>query len=349
MWCENKKMKAYNLHGVSDLRFEDVDVPIPKSNETLVQVKAAGICGSDIPRIFINGTYHFPTIPGHEFAGIDVCTGKRVGIFPLIPCKKCSQCIKGKYEMCKEYNYLGSRTDGGFAEYVAVPKWNLIELPDNVTFEQAAMLEPMAVAVHAIRSISPSCGDTVAVMGLGTIGMLIVMFLLDMGIKDIYVVGNKEYQKSKCVSLGIDESRYINVVTNTGDKLVADTLIRSNNNKGVDIFFECVGKNETIETAIRSTAPSGKIQLVGNPASNISFEKDTYWKILRNQLILRGSWNSSFLHNDEDDWHYALNRLREGYISPQRFISHRYKFDELYKGLEIMRDKKEDYIKIIIE
>ena len=156
-------MRAYNLHGVSDLRLENADIPVPQDNETLVQVKAAGICGSDIPRIFVNGTYHFPTIPGHEFAGVDMQTGKRVGIFPLIPCGACGPCMDRKYEMCRHYSYLGSRTDGGFAEYVAVPKWNMIELPDNVTFEQAAMLEPMAVAVHAMRSISPSSGDAVAV------------------------------------------------------------------------------------------------------------------------------------------------------------------------------------------
>ena len=202
-------MKAYNLRGVSDLQFENVDIPVPEDSETLVQIKAAGICGSDIPRIFVNGTYHFPTIPGHEFSGIDVKTKKRVGVFPLIPCRKCKPCRDGRYEMCRNYSYLGSRTDGGFAEYAAVPEWNMVELSDNVAFEQAAMLEPMAVAVHAMRSISPSCDDTVAVMGLGTIGMLLVMFLLDAGVTDIYVIGNKDFQRKTCKAMGIDEIRYI--------------------------------------------------------------------------------------------------------------------------------------------
>ncbi len=342
-------MKAYNLRGVSDLQFENVDIPVPEDSETLVQIKAAGICGSDIPRIFVNGTYHFPTIPGHEFSGIDVKTKKRVGVFPLIPCRKCKPCRDGRYEMCRNYSYLGSRTDGGFAEYAAVPEWNMIELPDNVTFEQAAMLEPMAVAVHAMRSISPSCDDTVAVMGLGTIGMLLVMFLLDAGVTDIYVIGNKDFQRKTCKAMGIDEIRYIDAASEEQNSAVAEQIMNVTHGRGVGVFFECVGKNETIKTALKVTAPGGRIQLVGNPASDISFDRDTYWKILRNQLTVKGSWNSSFTHDDDDDWHYVLNRLKEGKICPEMLISHRFGFNELNKGLDIMRNKTEDYIKVMIE
>ena len=341
-------MKAYNLRGVSDLQFENVDIPVPEDSETLVQIKAAGICGSDIPRIFVNGTYHFPTIPGHEFSGIDVKTKKRVGVFPLIPCRKCKPCRDGRYEMCRNYSYLGSRTDGGFAEYAAVPEWNMIELPDNVTFEQAAMLEPMAVAVHAMRSISPSCDDTVAVMGLGTIGMLLVMFLLDAGVTDIYVIGNKDFQRKTCKAMGIDEIRYIDAASEEQNSAVAEQIMNVTHGRGVGVFFECVGKNETIETALKVTAPGGRIQLVGNPASDISFDRETYWKILRNQLTIRGSWNSSFLGEEGDDWHYVLQRVAKGLVSPEHIITHRFVLRDLEQGLQIMRDKTEEYGKIMI-
>lgn len=340
-------MKAYNLYGVSDLRFDDVSKPIPLEDETVVKVKSAGICGSDIPRIFTTGTYNFPTIPGHEFAGIDTCTGKRVGVFPLIPCMKCLPCMEKKYEMCRNYSYLGSRTDGGFAEFVAVPKWNLIELPDNVSFEQAAMLEPMAVAVHAMRSVALTQDESIAVIGLGTIGMLLIMFLLDSGMKNVYVIGNKDFQRDTCISLGISKEHYIDSRSDNGES-VEDRLKTLTNGKGIDIFFECVGKNETVNIALNATAPGGIIQLVGNPASDMLFDKNTYWKILRNQLTIRGSWNSSFNHDASDDWHYVLSRLEEDRIHPEQFISHRFDFTELYKGLEIMRDKAEDYIKIMI-
>ena len=127
-------LKAYVLHEIGELRYEDRPLPEIRPGWALVKVLAAGICSSDIPRIFEKGTYHFPTIPGHEFSGqVEKAAnesdgkwvGKRVGVFPLIPCKKCPSCQKGQYETCTNYDYIGSRRDGGFAEYVAVPVWNL--------------------------------------------------------------------------------------------------------------------------------------------------------------------------------------------------------------------------------
>ena len=181
-------MKALVLHDVGKISVEEVNKPFPKAGEVLLKVMACGICGSDIPRAYKDGAHAMPLIIGHEFAGVvEECgesvdkswMGKRVGVFPLIPCKECECCKNNKYEMCKDYSYLGSRRDGGFAEYVTVPEWNLIELPERVSFEQAAMLEPMAVAVHAIRRVRPTSEDSVVIMGLGTIGLLVTMLLLD--------------------------------------------------------------------------------------------------------------------------------------------------------------------------
>jgi len=346
-------MKAYVLHEIGGLRYEEVDRPILKPEEVLVEVKAAGICGSDIPRIFKNGTYSFPLIPGHEFSGIVVETGaeadnvwlgKRVGVFPLLPCGNCVPCQGGHYEMCRSYSYFGSRTNGAFAQYVAVPVWNLVELPEKVSFEAAAMLEPMAVAAHAMRSIEPKKDGRVAVCGLGTIGLLLTMFLKEAGIDNLFVIGNKEFQKKNVLELGIPEERYFD----GRKKGVADRIMEQSGNLGVDVFFECIGKNETVAEAICLTAPGGKVQLVGNPVSDMNFDRNTYWKILRNQLTVKGNWNSSFLHSPEDDWHYVLKRLEEGRIHPERYITQRLSLQELEKGLCIMRDKTEEYVKVMI-
>ena len=205
-------MKAWVLHDIGKITLDEVSVPQPAAGEVLLKVHAAGICGSDIPRIYDTGAHSMPLIPGHEFAGEvvgvgaevkDAWIGKRVGVFPLIPCRECRPCSERRYEMCRSYSYLGSRRDGGFAEYVVVPEWNLIELADNVAYEEAAMSEPMAVAVHAIRRVQPETSDTVVVCGLGTIGELIVMFLIDMGIKNILVVGNKDFQRQSVLKMGI--------------------------------------------------------------------------------------------------------------------------------------------------
>lgn len=344
-------MKAFVLHDIGDLRFENVEIPKIKDDEVLVQVKAAGICGSDIPRIYKTGAYSHPLIPGHEFSGCVIKTNnnekkwenKKVGIFPLIACNKCIPCKNKQYEMCRSYGYLGSRRNGGFAEYAAVPANNIIELPENVSFEEAAMLEPMAVAVHSIRRNNLQKQNNIVICGLGTIGLFILMFLLEAGFENIYVIGNKYFQKENAIKLGLSEKHYCDTKTTN----ISEWIKSKTNDNGADIFFECVGKNETIFQAVNNTAPAGKVILVGNPYSDITFEKSLYWKILRNQLTIMGTWNSSFTHNINDDWHYVLDKLKNKLISPAILISHKFNIDELEKGFNIMRDKTEDYIKII--
>lgn len=348
-------MKSYVLHAINDFHYEDTEIQDLTDGTVLVKVHAAGICGSDIPRIYKNGTYHYPLIPGHEFSGevvkcsskVDsVWVGKRVGVFPLIPCMKCPQCRSKKYEMCTDYSYLGSRTDGGFAEYVRVPVWNLIELPECITYEQAAMMEPMSVAVHAIRRVfglKPLDSDeTIAVYGLGTIGMLVVMFLHGMGYDNIIGVGNKDIQEKLFTEAAGEHSRYVdtrNIKFSEWTKM----------SEGIDIaaVFECVGRSETIGESVLAAAPGGRVQLVGNPAGDIDLQRDIYWKILRRQLTVTGTWNSSFTHEAADDWNYVLSMLQKGMLHPEKIITHRFSMPELINGFEIMRDKSEPYMKIM--
>ena len=347
-------MKAYVLHGINDIRFEDAPVPVPKEDEVLVKVRAAGICGSDIPRIYKNGAHVHPIIPGHEFAGevVDAGSfdnsdliGKRVGVFPLIPCKQCEQCKKKNYEMCRKYDYLGSRSDGAFAEFVRVPVWNLIELPDSVPFEYAAMLEPLSVATHSMRAMIDENTDRnvpVLVWGVGTIGMMLVMLLKSEGFKNILCVASKSYQAQTLADkIGIDRN---NIFAGT-DRDISLEWIKEKTGSGAEISFECVGKNETYSSVIEATAPSGKVMLVGNPASDMSLSRDVYWKILRNQLTLKGTWNSSFTKEENDDWHYVLNKLSNNEIQAEALISHKFNLEDLIKGFELMRDKSENYIK----
>lgn len=345
-------MKAWVLHNIGDIRFDTAEEPILKEREVLVKVRAAGICGSDIPRIYQNGAYSHPLIPGHEFSGEVVKTGafanaswqgKRVGIFPLIPCRKCPPCRKKQYEMCRNYSYLGSRRDGGFAEYAAVPEDNLIVLPDSITFEEAAMLEPMAVAVHAMRRIGADENDNVAICGVGTIGLLLYLFLREARVKNIYVFGNKDFQKQTLLKLGLPKDCYCDIRSEDVDVWLSERT----GGAGADVFFECVGKNETLVQAVNQTSFAGRIMLVGNPFGDMRLEKAVYWKLLRNQITVKGTWNSSFTGEESDDWHYVLRRLEEKRIAPSELITHRFSMKDLEKGLHIMRDKTEDYVKII--
>lgn len=354
-------MKAWVLNSIGDIEYKDIDMPSVSEDEELVKVKAAGICGSDIPRIYKNGAHKMPLVLGHEFSGELVKAGNKVGIFPLIPCKKCKPCQLGKYEMCKSYNYLGSRCDGGFAEYVSVPKWNIIKLPDNVSAEAAAMLEPMAVSVHAMRRIINENTDknsTVLIYGLGTIGLLLTMFLIDYGMNNILVIGNKEFQKKAAINMGIPKENYCDAKTQD----VKNWVLKKTEDYGADILFECIGKNETISLVIDMAAPSANICMVGNPYSDMKFDQNTYWKILRLQLNVTGTWNSSFTGGNLDadasdiigtdvvfdDWRYVINRLSLNKINPEKFITHRLRPDELNKGFEIMKNKTDNFVKIMM-
>ena len=355
----HRGMKAWKLYGVNDLRFEESVIPAPGAGQALVKVKAAGICGSDVQRVFETGAHRHPLVIGHEFSGVveDVGQGisrewlhRRVGVFPLIPCGKCASCRQKKYEMCRSYDYLGSRCDGGFAEYVAVPAANLIELPDNVTFEEAAMLEPMAVAVHAMRRAAGGTGYSgepeisrdaaVAICGFGTIGALLAAFLMDAGYGNLWVVGNKEFQRQTALCLSIPPERFCD-----SRKQDAKEWLQAG---GTDLFFECTGRNEVLAWGVDSARPSGKIILVGNPRTDMGLGKDTYWKILRSQLTLAGIWNSSFTGEETDDWHYTADRLAAGNIDPASLVTHRLPLAGLREGLAVMREKREDYCKIMV-
>lgn len=347
-----EQMDAWVLHGIGDLRFEKIKRPIPKEQEVVVQVKAAGICGSDIPRVYQNGAYVHPLIPGHEFSGVVTeigegvepgWTGQRVGVFPLIPCRGCVPCQNQHYELCRNYGYIGSRRNGAFAEYVAVPVQNLLLLPDEVTFKEAAMLEPMSVAVHAIRRLKPSKTDITVICGLGTIGLLLAMFLLEAGVEKLLLVGNKDFQGQMVQKLGISEDAYCDSRRRNASKW----LMKKTEGMGADAFFECVGRQETVVLGIENTAPLGKIMLVGNPFTDVQIPKDMYWKILRNQLTITGTWNSTFLQEAEDDWNYVLKRLIEKKVTPASLITHRLSLLELERGFHLMRDKTEDYVKIM--
>ncbi len=345
-------MKAYVLQDIGDIRLADVPEPAPGEGEVVVKVEACGICGSDIPRIFQNGAHQMPLIPGHEFSGVVTKLGrnveerllhKRVGVFPLIPCRECAACQKERYEICRNYSYLGSRRDGGFAEYAAVPATNLLELSDGISFEVAAMLEPMAVAVHAMRRISFHKEDRIAVCGLGTIGLLLVMVLKEAGFENVIAIGNKESQREAVLKMGILTDCFFD--SRKGD--AGQWLMERTDGMGADVFFECVGKNEAVSQAINLIAMSGKVCLVGNPFSDIMIPRDIYWKILRNQLTVTGTWNSSFTGKPGDDWHYVTERLSDRRLMPEELITHRFSLEGLGEGFQIMKNKTEDYIKIM--
>ena len=224
-------MQALVLHAVGDARVETVPRPKVQGDRVLVRIGFCGVCGSDIPRVFVKGTYSFPTVCGHEFAGIveecgsdvtDLSPGDPVAVFPLLWCGECPPCEKGKYVQCHDYDYLGSRRDGGFAEFVAAPRRNLLRVPDGVTLEAAAMTEPASVALHAVRRGGGTTpGESVAVFGAGPIGLMAAQWARAMGASRILLFDIVEEKLALARTLGFEhafDSRSVDPVRTIEDR-----------------------------------------------------------------------------------------------------------------------------------
>lgn len=333
-------MKAYVLHAVNDLRYDDIDIPECPSGWAIIKVKAAGICSSDIARVFTKGTYHFPTIPGHEFSGkvFSVAdekdaawVGKKVGIFPLIPCRECPQCAKKHYEMCANYDYVGSRRDGGYADYVAVPIWNLIELPESMSYTSAAMLEPLSVALHTIKIGGVKKGDNVAIIGTGMIGIGAAQWAYKFGASKVTVIGRNETKRALIEKCGLNYE----VCTNKEEI------------GQFDFVLEAVGTPNAVELAVSAATPGGTVLLMGNPSGDILFSQNLYWRVLRKQLTLKGTWNSSYDGTNPSDWTETVAAIANGEVNVEPLISHQFSQENLMDGLKLMQEHKESYCKVM--
>ena len=335
-------MKAHVLYGIGDLRYVEIPEPQLHEGEVLVRVKASGICGSDVARVFKTGTYHFPTIIGHEFAG-EVCKvsnscqshllGKRVGVFPLKPCFKCENCRNEMYELCTNYDYLGSRCDGGFGEYVAVPEWNLIELPETISFPTAAMLEPASVAMHALSLSGFKEGDIIAIIGPGTIGMILCRLAQIAGARKVILIGRSQPKLDFAKRYGIE------YVINSKTDNAIEKVMQLTDGHGVDVAFEGTGASASMNLCLNIVRHSGNILALGNPHGDMQLDKASYWKLLRHQLKIFGTWNSRYGTKDSD-WAKIVSLLTDNGIDLESLITHRLNFDQLIHGLNVMQDDR---------
>ena len=342
-------MKACVLHAVGDLRYEDVPNPEPREGEVLLEIRASGICGSDIARVFTKGTYRFPTIPGHEFAGEIVETGKgvsssylglRAAVFPLIPCRMCDMCEVGEYASCRNYNYFGSRCDGGFAERIAVPVWNLVLADQTLSFEEAAMVEPAAVALHALNRARIRPGDWVAVYGAGPIGLMVGEFAKIAGASNVILVDIDDRKLAFARSLGYQ------FALNSTQSRHLDEIMQLTSGKGVDLAVECAGVSAAYAACLRCVKPQGDVVLMGNPAADLHVSQQDYWEVLRKQLTLFGTWNSSY-SKTKNDWQTAIGYMNAGKLNVKPFITHRFGLESCNEAFTLVRDKTEFYNKVM--
>jgi len=342
-------MKSAVLHAIGDLRYEDKPTPDPRYGEVLIKIKASGICGSDISRVMKKGTYSFPLIPGHEFAGevvnigetesCSVKVGDRVAVFPLIPCGKCIYCQIGEYAQCDDYDYLGSRRDGGFAEYVVAPIENLVPVPDNVDFECAAMTEPASVALHALRRTGVDAGDDVVILGAGTIGIILAQWAKICGAGRVFVTDISQDKLKVAMDYGF--SCINSMQEDPVERIIKETK------KGADISIEAAGTPITFEQSLRMTRKLGKVILMGNVSGDVVIPERTASIILRSQLVIYGTWNSSITSIPKNEWLTALQFMSSRALNLKPLITHRFPLSEANKAFDMMYNRREFFNKVM--
>ena len=335
-------MKACVLKEVGRLDYEEVKTPVAGAGEVLLKIKASGICGSDIERVYVKGTYHFPTIPGHEFAGEIVAAGsgvneklvgRKASVFPLIPCMKCDMCVVGEYASCRDYNYFGSRCDGGFAEYIAVPVWNLVMPDADISYEEMAMVEPAAVSLHALGQAGVELGDTVAVFGAGAIGLMLSEFARAWGAGKVILFDIDERKLEFARKLGYTYAY------NTLEKGWYEQVMEATQGKGADVAIEGCGAAAALEGCLAIAKPRCKVVLMGNPSGDMNIHQKVYWEILRKQLTVTGTWNSNYTQK-KNDWKIALDTIASGRLDVKKFITHKYSLEQCNEAFELIKEKK---------
>lgn len=334
-------MKACVLEAVNRLVYKDVPTPVAGEGEVLIRIKASGLCSSDFTRVFKSGTYHFPTIPGHEFSGVieavgagvsDDLVGKRAVVYPLLPCRECEQCRNENYSLCANYNYFGSRCDGGFAELIAVPVWNMQVFDESIPYTVAALTEPAAVAWHAVAMACIQPGECVCISGSGTIAILCGIWAAKRGAKVIFAVRN---QKKKEFIQSFDAFYTVPMNEYTKDA-IADI-----NPLGADVLLECVGTPDSVKNCMEWVKTRGRVILVGNPSGDIDLPQKLYWKILRSEISLTGVWNSVY----PGEWQQVLQDFPEMGSTLAKLITHTFPLSEAQLAFEKLSGGNEFLIK----
>jgi L-iditol 2-dehydrogenase len=292
-------MKALLLAEYNKFELADLPRPIPGPEEVLVQVTACGICGSDVHGYDgSSGRRIPPIVMGHEAAGIVAETGSGVSEFKkgdrvtfdsTVYCGNCDYCQSGQMNLCDFRQVVGVscgdyRRAGAFAEYVVVPQRILYRLPDALSFPEAAMLEAVSVALHAVRLSEMRGGETALVIGAGMIGLLTLQAARAAGASRVLITDLDATRLKLAKEMGADETLHL-----SGAELTAEVM-RLTAGKGVDVVLEAVGRNETISAAIDCVRKGGTVLLIGNIKPEVTLPLQ---KVVSRQIRLQGTAASS--------------------------------------------------------
>jgi len=341
-------MDAAVLNKPLDIEVKKVPVPVPKENEALVKVRCIGICGSDV-HYYEHGrigrfVVEAPLILGHELAGEvvevgakvkNVAVGDRVAVEPGVTCGTCAYCKSGRYNLCPDVVFLATPpVDGAWAEYVTIRSDFLFKLPDGMSFEQGALLEPLSVGIHAMKRGGVTPADRVLVTGLGPIGLLAAQAARLFGVTEIYGTDVVPFRRELALDMGvtaaIDPSR----------ENVAERLLELTGGEGVDVIIETSGNARAIRDAVHTVKRGGRIVQVGLSAEDeVPIDMN---RVADFELNVYGVFRYA------NTYPVAIQALSRANIDLEKVITHKFALKDIREAVEMARTQKDRSIKIMI-
>jgi len=335
------------LEDKKTLVLKEIDKPIIKDTQVLIKVSYVGVCGSDLARFFDGKVHNYPLILGHEFSGViedvggnitSLQKGDRVAVAPLVPCGECCYCERGKPAHCEQYSFVGSREQGAMSEYVAVDERNVIKIPDEVSEDEAALLEPLTVALHGIERVHFHAGAEVVVFGAGTIGIMTLLALKARGAGNITVIDINDKKLKIARDLGA------NYIINSGKVNLSEYFSKHTK---PDVVIETAGVAQTQVQSIEIVEKLGKIVYVGTASQEVKIPPNVFERILRGELEITGSWMSYSAPFPGSEWTAALQYIKDGVIDVKPLLNEIYTLEDKELPFEMMRDQENTSIKYL--
>jgi len=340
-------MRAAVIDKPYSVVLEEVGIPeLQHPNQVKIQVIVTGICGSEIHAY--HGTHPFripPVISGHELAGVVVeigqevkmvSVGDRVTVEPHYGCGVCKSCQSGNYNICQQKKVLGTQEwIGSFGEFIVVPEKTIVKLPDNVTFEQGALIEPLAVGVHAVRKAGVGLGEKVAILGAGPIGLGLLLAAKSSGATQVFITDAVEYNLEIASKLGATKP------INTNHDDVVETILDLTDGEGVDTVFIAVGIQSVLNDSLKIVKRGGKVSEVAlfgkKPEIDLSYIQNKEVKLMGSNMYVR------------QDFEIAAEAIANGLFDTSMLISKVVPIEEVKSAMKVVDEKTEQIIKVLLK